>query len=136
MKVLKIIVGIISTVFSVIILFQSCAAGFGNAIAGNGETSGSSGVALTICLLIAGIISIATGTSRGGSIVAAGFYLIGGLFGITDYGSFADLMIWAIMCFVFCALMIVAAIGARKKQVPQPAQAAHPVAENTEEESK
>ncbi len=60
MKTLKLVTGILSIILFVFVTFQSCAAGLGNALADNGEVSGSAGLMTAICLLAAGIVSIAT----------------------------------------------------------------------------
>ena len=46
MKTAKLVIGIISMVLFVLVAFQSCAAGLGNALADNGEVSGTSGMLL------------------------------------------------------------------------------------------
>lgn len=56
MKTAKLVIGIISMVLFVLVAFQSCAAGLGNALADNGEVSGTSGMLLAFCMLIAGIV--------------------------------------------------------------------------------
>jgi Ni,Fe-hydrogenase I cytochrome b subunit len=116
MKTTKLIIGIISIVLSAFIIFQSFAAGIGNAIAGSGETSGSSGLFLAVCMLIAGIVGIATRTGLAGGFVAAGFYLLGGLIGIVNYGSFSDLLIWSILCFILAAVYLISGILIRNKE--------------------
>lgn len=121
MKTAKLIIGIISIVLFGFILFQSCAAGIGNALADNGEISGSAGLVLAICMLIAGIIGIVTRTGIAGGFVAGGFYAIGGVVGIFNYGSYSDLLIWSILSLVFAAVFIVGSImtrhqGAETKQ--------------------
>ena len=70
MKTAKLVIGIISMVLFVLVAFQSCAAGLGNALADNGEVSGTSGMLLAFCMLIAGIVGVATRKSKGGGIVA------------------------------------------------------------------
>lgn len=112
MKTAKLIIGIISIVLFGCILFQSCAAGLGNAIADNGEVSGSAGTFLAICMLVAGIVGIATRKGRAGGFVAGGFYAVGGLIAIANYGSFSDLLIWAIVSFAFAVVFI---LGSLKK---------------------
>lgn len=87
MKTAKLVIGIISMVLFVLVAFQSCAAGLGNALADNGEVSGTSGMLLAFCMLIAGIVGVATRKSKGGGIVAGVFYLLGGLLGIVNYGK-------------------------------------------------
>ena len=99
MKTVKLIIGIISIVLFGIIVFQSCAAGIGNALEDNGETSGSSGVFVAICMLIAGIVGIATRKGIAGGFVSGGFYAVAGIIGISNYGSFGDLMIWSVSAY-------------------------------------
>ena len=106
MKTAKLVIGIISMVLFVLVAFQSCAAGLGNALADNGEVSGTSGMLLAFCMLIAGI--------KGGGIVAGVFYLLGGLLGIVNYGSFSDLAIWSVLCFIFGAVFILGSLKMKK----------------------
>lgn len=115
MKTAKLVIGIISIVLFGFILFQSCAAGIGNAIEGNGETSGSSGVFVALCMLIAGIVGIATRKGIAGGFVSGGFYAIGGLIGIANYGSYSDLMIWSIFSFIFAIVFITGSIMTKGK---------------------
>ena len=110
MRVVKLIIGIISIILFMLIAFQSCAAGLGNALAENGEISGSAGLFLAFCMLIAGIVGICTRDSKVGGIVSGVFYIIGGLIGIASYGSFSDLFIWSILCFIFGAIFIFGSI--------------------------
>ncbi|MFU0827656.1 MAG: hypothetical protein ACFWTJ_08985 [Lachnoclostridium sp.] len=56
MKTTRTIIGIISIVLFIIIILQSCAAGLGNTLSGNNEVSGSAGLLLSLCMLIAGIV--------------------------------------------------------------------------------
>lgn len=65
MKTARMVVGIVSIVLFLIVALQSCAAGVGNALSQNGEVSGSAGIFLAICLLVAGIVSVAARSSRG-----------------------------------------------------------------------
>ena len=51
MKTAKLVIGIISMVLFVLVAFQSCAAGLGNALADNGEVSGTSGMLLAFCMI-------------------------------------------------------------------------------------
>lgn len=68
MKTARTVIGIISMVLFVIITFQSCAVGIGNALDDNGGTSGSSGMFLSICMLVAGIIGVAARRSKGDTL--------------------------------------------------------------------
>ena len=106
MKTAKLVIGIVSIVLSVFVLFQSCAAGVGNAIANNGETSGSSGLFVAICLLIAGIVGIAARTSKGGAIASGIIYALGGLMGASNVGTYKDLAVWSVLSFIFAVVFI------------------------------
>lgn len=117
MRSLKLILGIISFVLSAIVLFQSCAAGIGNALENNGEVGGSAGVILAICCIVAGIIAIATRNSNGaGSFVAGGFYFAGGILGAACAGSYGDLVIWGVLCMIFGAVFVLGTVICRKKE--------------------
>lgn len=110
MKTAKLIIGIISIVLFLVVVFQSCAAGIGNALEGNGETSGGAGFFLAICMLIAGIVGIVTRSRPVGGFVSGAFYAIGGLIGITNYGSYSDLAVWAVLNFIFAAVFMIGSI--------------------------
>lgn len=116
MKTTKLVIGIISIVLFILVAFQSCAAGVGNALEGGEEISGGVGILLAFCMLIAGIVGIATRSSKGGGIVAGVFYLVGGLMGIGNYGSFADLQIWSVLCIIFGVVFIVGSLRMKKKE--------------------
>ena len=103
---MKKVIGIISIVLFVFITFQSCAAGLGNIIEGGEEVSGSAGVMLAICMLVAGIVILTSKLKKGLVITSIVFYTIGGLIGITNVGSYGDLKIWSILSFIFAALLI------------------------------
>lgn len=103
---MKKVIGIISIILFVLVSFQSCAAGLGNALNNSKEVSGSAGIMLAICMLIAGIISLISKKSKGMTITAIVFYLIGGIIGLANVGSFKDLQIWSILNIVFAALFI------------------------------
>ncbi|MBQ4521986.1 MAG: hypothetical protein IJA10_03430 [Lachnospiraceae bacterium] len=114
MKTTKLVIGIISIVLFFLISMQSCAVGVGNSLAENGEVSGTAGVMLAFCMLIAGIVGIATRKGIGGGFVAGGFYLFGGLMGIANYGSYSDLKIWSVLSFIFAAIFIIGTIRTKK----------------------
>ena len=114
MKTARLVIGIISIVLFLIITFQSCAAGIGNALSDNGESSGSAGFFVAVCMLVAGIVGICTRKGFGGGIVSACFYGFGGLIGITNYGSYSDLMIWSVLSFVFAAVFVIGSILTKK----------------------
>lgn len=111
MKTWKLVSGILSIVLFFMVTFQSCAAGLGNALAENGEVSGSAGVIVAIMMLVGGIVSIATRSGgKGGNIALIVLFGIGALFGFTLAGSFADLNIWAAWCLICAVLAIVSLI--------------------------
>ena len=103
---MKKVIGIISIVLFFIIAFQSCAAGLGNALSQSNEVSGSAGFFLALCMLIAGIIALISKFSKGMTITSIVFYAIGGIIGIANVGSYADLMIWSVISFIFAVLLI------------------------------
>ena len=117
MKTWKLVSGILSIVLCVLVLFQSCAAGIGNALAENGEVSGSAGVLVAIMLLSAGIVAIATrkSTGKGGNIALIVLNGIGALLGFTMAGSYTDLNIWAAWCLICAVLALVSIISGKKE---------------------
>jgi len=121
MKTARLVIGILSMVLFLIISFQSCAVGVGNALAENEEVSGSAGLALAFFMLVAGIIGVAARKSKAGSIVAGAFYALGGLIGIVSAGSYTDLYIWAVLSFIFAVVFILTGI-LQKKDVATTAQ--------------
>lgn len=114
MKTARLIIGIVSMVLFFVIAFQSCAAGIGNALEDNGESSGSAGFFVAICMLIAGIVGVCTRKSVGGGIVTAVFYAFAGLLGITNYGSFGDLAVWSVLSFLFALVFLIGSIVIKK----------------------
>lgn len=107
MKTAKLVIGIISFVLCLLIMLQSCAAGLGNALADNGEVGGSAGMLVAFLMLAAGVVGVSTRTSKGGGMTAGGLYVLAGLIGISNYGSYADLKIWSILCFIFAIVFFV-----------------------------
>lgn len=113
MKTAKLVIGIISIILSLLVLFQSCVAGIANSVNNNGEAGGSAGILLAICLLVAGIVAIATRNSSGnGGFVAAGFYIVGGIIAFLLAGGYGDLYIWSVLSIIFGATFV---IGETKK---------------------
>lgn len=104
----KLVSGILSMVLFILVSFQSCAAGLGNAIADNGEVSGSAGIIVAIMLLTGGIVSVATRKSgKGGDVALIVLYGIGAFIGFILAGNYSDLRIWAFWCLVCVVLAIV-----------------------------
>lgn len=114
MRTAKLVIGIISIVLFFIIMFQSCAAGFLDAVKKDGSVSGFAGAVTGFCMLIAGIVGIATRDSKGGGITAGIFYLLGGLIGFSSAGRFADLNIWAGIAILFAIIFLFGSMGMKK----------------------
>jgi hypothetical protein len=116
MKVTKLVLGIITIVLSVLVLFQSCAAGASNALSENGESSGTAGLFVAILMLAGSIVMIATrkGTSSGGSIAGMIIFLLASLIGFPNAGSFGDLKVWAVLCLILAVINLIAAINKKK----------------------
>lgn len=108
----KLVAGIISIVLSMFVLFQSCAAGLGNAIEGNNEVGGSAGVIVAVLLLAGGIASIAVRRgSRGGNIALVAMFTLAAVVGFVLAGSYTDLRVWAAWCLVNAMLAVISLIG-------------------------
>lgn len=114
----RLVIGIITIVLSVLITFQSCAAGMSNALEENGEAGGTAGLFLAICFLVAGIVGIVTrkSSSCGGTFTSAGFYIVAGLVGFAGAGSYADLTIWSVLSVVFGIIFIIAGVLVKKNK--------------------
>lgn len=108
----KLVSGILSMVLFLLVSFQSCAAGLGNAIMNNGESSGSGGIVLAILMLSGGIVSVSTRKSRGngGNIALIVLFGLASLIGFATAGSYTDLNVWAFWCLINAVLAIVAMI--------------------------
>ena len=121
MKTAILVIGIISIVLFAFVSFQSCAAGLGNAIADNGETSGSSGLLIAFCFLIAGIVGIATrNKKKGGAITAGCFYALGGVVGIATSSSlYGDLKVWAVLSLIFAVVFILGGVKQKDDELSQ-----------------
>jgi len=107
----KLIIGIISVILFFIIAFQSCAAGVVTALDGaTDDASSGAGMFLAICMLIAGIVGIATRNSKGGGITAGVFYIIAAIIGFANLGVFADLVVWSVLSLAFGAVFILGSV--------------------------
>ena len=117
MKGTKLTLGILSLVLSAFVIFQSCAAGIGNALEENGEAGGSAGLILAIFLISSGIIAIVCRdkTSKG-MYVAGGLNIIGGIIGLGLAGSYEDLTIWGVVSIIIGICYIVMNIAGKKKE--------------------
>ncbi|MBQ4220410.1 MAG: hypothetical protein II666_12760 [Butyrivibrio sp.] len=117
MKIWKLVAGILSMVFFMVVILQSCAAGVANALEDNGEVSGSAGVLVAIFMLAGGIVSVATrkAQGKGGNIALIVLFGLAALVGFTNYGSYSDLAIWSGWCLINAVLAAVAIAFGKKK---------------------
>lgn len=107
MKTAKLVFGILSIVFSVLVLLQSFAAGVVDVIEGAGGTGGSAGLFVAILMLAGGIVNIAARNSKGGAIACVILFCIAAIIGVTMYGVFTDLQIWSWYCILVAAINLV-----------------------------
>lgn len=117
MKIWKLVSGIISIILFVLVTFQSCAAGIGNALEENNEVSGSAGIIVAIMMLVGGIVSIVTRNAegKGGNIAMIVLFGLGALSGFLFAGSFSDLNIWAAWCLINAVVALIALIRRPKR---------------------
>lgn len=115
MKTARLSIGIISMVLFLIILFQSCAAGIGEAITGDDGGSAGSGAAVAWLMLIAGIVGVCTRKGVIGAYISAAFYALAGIIGLSSMGSiFADLVIWGVVSLIFAAIFVLGGFLTKK----------------------
>lgn len=97
----RLVLGIILMVLFLVVSLQSCMVGVGNALSNSSEISGSFGFVSAVCMLIAGIVGVATRNSlgKGGPIAACVFCWIVYFFSRIGAGSYTDLKIWGIIGF-------------------------------------
>ena len=110
MKTIKLIMGILSIIFSILITFQSMLVGLGNTLSDNGEVGGSGWVLLAIAMLTGGIVMLATrkNSGKGGSVACLILYLIGGFIGMVVAGSYSDLKVWSGFALIVAGLNLIA----------------------------
>ncbi len=117
MKAWKLVSGVLSIVFFVIVSFQSCAAGMVNTLEDNGEVSGSAGILVAIMLLSGGIVSIATRNAKGngGNLALVIMFGLAAMIGFANYGNYADLAIWSGWCLINAVLAVIAMVTKKKE---------------------
>lgn len=115
MKTLKLILGILSIVLSVMVLFQSCAAGVANSLSENGEIGGSGGFVVAVGMLAGGIVMLATRKTekRGGGIAGLILYGLAALIGFVSAGSYSDLYIWSGLCVILAGVNLISLVQKR-----------------------
>ena len=112
----KLILGIISMVLFVLVAFQSCAAGVGNALSNNGEASGSFGFLVALNLLFTGIIAVAARKSvkKMPWIIATVLLWLNYFFAKMFGGSYSDLVIWGFLSFAIGVFYLFSAVRSKK----------------------
>ncbi len=112
----KLVLGIISMVLFVLVAFQSCAAGIGNALSNNGESSGSFGFLVALNLLFTGIIAVAARKSvkKIPWIIAAVLLWINYFYAKIFAGSYSDLVVWGFLSFALGVFYLFSAIRTKK----------------------
>lgn len=115
MRVWKLVAGIISILLFVVVMFQSCAAGFINAVESNGGSSGSFGVFFAFLILAGGIVSIASRNSegKGGNIAIIVIFGLATIVAFGGHGNYADLIIWGVWTLINAVVAIIALIRSR-----------------------
>ena len=126
MKTARLCIGIVSMVLFLVIMFQSCAVGIGEALSGDEGGSPGSGMFVAFMMLIAGIVGVCTRKSVVGAYVTAIFYAMAGISGVSSIGSvFADLVIWGVLSFIFAGVFVIGGI-LTKKEIKQAAKGEAP----------
>lgn len=102
-SITRLVIGIVSMVMSLLILFQSCMAGVYNTMSNTGDLGGTAGFLVFAIMLAAGIVSVVTRKSekKGTGIIIAIMYFISAFFAITNSAIFTDLKIWGWVCIFF-----------------------------------
>ena len=114
MKAVKLVMGIFSILVFGIGMLLSLVNGLMNDDIGITAETISGGIvvvlAVSAAFLIAGIIGIATRSSKGGGITAGVFYLFAALIGFAGLGMYSDLVIWAIDLVVWAVIAVILGI--------------------------
>lgn len=123
MKTAKLVTGIFSIIFSVVVSFQSCATGVVNALDENSnDMGGTAGLFVAILLLTGGITMIATRKSEknGGSIACLIMFSLAAIVGFPNAAVYSDLKIWAVMALILAVLNLVSIITNKKPKKLDP----------------
>lgn len=109
MKTAKLVTGILCMVFTLLVLFQSCAVGISNTLGETGESSGFAGLLLALLMLAGGIVVVATrkAPGKGGSIAAIILFFLAAIIGFPNAGSYSDLKIWSAWCLILGILNLI-----------------------------
>jgi len=115
----KTVLGILAIVLPVFILFQSCAAGIGNALTDNGEIGGSMGVVVALNLLISGITLVVARNSvkKAPMIVCTVFLWVNYFYAKMFSGSYSDLVIWGFLSYALGVFCLFSAMSTKKQYI-------------------
>lgn len=104
-RLARTIIGILSLVAFIFVMFQSCAANVVNAMEANtADASAGGGTLLAFILLIAGITTALGRDNAKATLVAAIMYWVGAIIGFASLGTYGDLVFWSIIAVLFGAL--------------------------------
>lgn len=104
-RLARTIIGILSLVAFIFVMFQSCAANVVNAMEANtADASAGGGTLLAFVLLIAGITTALGRDNAKATLVAAIMYGVGAIIGFASLGTYGDLVFWSIIAVLFGAL--------------------------------
>lgn len=117
MKTAKLVTGILCMVFTILVLFQSCAAGIADTLGDTGGVSGMGGFLVGLLMLSGGIVEVATrkAEKNGGAIAAVIIFGLAAVLGFATAGIFADLNIWASWCLILAVLNLLSIFLGKKK---------------------
>ncbi len=123
MKTTKLVLGILGLIFSIIVMFQSCAVSVVNAIEDDGDFGGFSGFLVAFLLISGSIVMIATrnNETKGGSIAGLIIFAIAALIALTNSAVYKDLIVWGGLCVIFALLNLID-LFKKKKTIVQEKQ--------------
>lgn len=110
MKTWKLVSGVLTIVFSFLVLLQSCAAGFVNSVEQSGDAGGSAGLIVAVMMLAGGIVAIATrkSTGKGGNITLIVLFALASIVAFPNSKVYQDLKVWGIWCLINLVIAIIA----------------------------
>lgn len=108
----RLVIGILSIVFSLVILLQSFAAGVVNTLEPTGDVGGTAGFFVAILFIASGIVGIVTRNSRKkvGPVTCFFLYIFSGLLGASNSAVYTDLQIWSGLAVVFGVIFLISGI--------------------------
>jgi uncharacterized membrane protein HdeD (DUF308 family) len=117
MNSLKLFIGVLSVALSQIVMNQSFALFQIHALLRSESVSAATGLVVSVLMMMSGIFLIISKEKKhpfSGTIV---LYLAAGLNGVRGYDElYDDLMYYAILCFIFAAVLIIFGIIESKRQ--------------------